>query len=284
MKSTVSLVALAILALGPVTQLQAQHATPRPKAPASAASKSPASAPAPKTSISPTSATSTSSAPATAATPASATPTARTDVYHVIFTKAALGKATQLAESLKAPNPQALMPGHSLVLRHQDGDSWDYAVIQHAGTSTTVDATRPTPPPSSRDLSDWHNDTFVNGPSWEEFSKAMGIDESSDKSKTSGSVYVVSVYRPAPGHRDQLETILGQPPQSGDTSVGNVLMQHLEGGPWTFLTIVRYNSWQDFGTNESNSVASSSKNEGGWFQLRDHVAFHNDTLTDRISP
>jgi hypothetical protein len=87
-----------------------------------------------------------------------------------------------------------------------------------------------------------------------------------------------------PGHREQLEKMLGEPPASGDTSVGNVLMQHLEGGPWTFLTIARYNSWQEFGTNESNSVAETAKGQGGWFQLREHTAFHNDTLTDRIFP
>jgi hypothetical protein len=48
--------------------------------------------------------------------------------------------------------------------------------------------------------------------------------------------------------------------------------------------IVRYNSWQDFATNESNSVAQTSKGQGGWFQLRDHAAFHNDTVTNRIAP
>ena len=207
---------------------------------------------------------------------------ARTDVYHVHFTKAAAGKATQLADNLKKPDATAPFPGHALVLRHQDGDSWDYAVIQHMGTSATVDAARPAPSPGVRDLSDWHNDTFVNGPSWAEFTKAMGIDESGDKSN--GSAYVISVYRPIAGHRDQLEKMLSEPPSAGDTSAGNVLMQHLEGGPWTFLTIARYKSWQDFGTNESNAVASTNKNEGGWFQLRELVSFHNDTVCDRIAP
>ena len=176
------------------------------------------------------------------------------------------------------------MPGHSLVLRHQEGDSWDYAVIQHMGTTATVDAVRPAASPGVRDLSDWHNDTFVNGPSWSDFSKAMGIDEAADKSKTAGSVYVISVYRPAAGHREQLETMLGEAPNAGDTSSGNVLMQHLEGGPWTFLTIARYNSWPDYATNESNSVARTTRNEGGWFQLREHTSFHNDTVCDRIAP
>ena len=268
MKLTVPFMAVAILALGPLTLAQAQSPPARTKPGASKSATSPAA-----------------SKPSVSASPAaSAAPGARTDVYHIHFTKAALGKSTQLADNLKKPNPNAPMLGHAMVLRHQDGDSWDYAVIQHMGTTATVDAARPAPSPAVRDLSDWHNDTFVNGPSWAEFSKAMGIDESADKSKTAGSVYVISVYRPAAGHREQLETMLGQPPGSGDTSVGNALMQHLEGGPWTFLTIARYNSWPDYATNESNSVAQTSKGEGGWFQLREHVSFHNDTLTDRILP
>jgi hypothetical protein len=124
----------------------------------------------------------------------------------------------------------------------------------------------------------------VNGPSWEDFTKALGIAEDS-KAKTSGSVYVVSVYRPAPGHRDQLEKFLSEPPVAGvDTAIGTVLMQHLEGSPWSFLTIVRYNSWEDFATGEKNSVAQTAKKDGGWLRLRDHAAFHNDTITDRIAP
>jgi hypothetical protein len=64
----------------------------------------------------------------------------RTDVYHVHFTKAALGKAAQLGDWLKTPNPNDPMPGHFVVLRHQDGDAWDYVVITHLGTKATVDA------------------------------------------------------------------------------------------------------------------------------------------------
>ncbi len=207
----------------------------------------------------------------------------RTDVYHVHFTKAALGKAAQLGDWLKTPDPKAPMPGHFVVLRHQDGDAWDYVAIEHLGTKASVEAAGTAVPPDKRDLSEWHNDTFVNGPSWEEFTRAMGIDGDS-AAKTSGSVYVVSVYRPAPGHRDGLEKMLSETPQPTDTSAGNVLMQHLEGGPWTFLTIARYNSWEDYATNEKNSVAQTAKKEGGWFRLRDHTDFHNDTLTDRIAP
>lgn len=261
MKTFISFLSAAALAFCSLASVEAQSSSPRSK---------------------PAATTKTESASDTA-TPAESSVPARTDVYHVHFVKAALGKATQLADDLKAPDPQEPKPGHTMILRHQEGDAWDYAVIQHMGTTATVAAARPTPAASVRELSDWHNDTLVSGPSWAEFSKAMGIDES-DKSKTKDSVYVISVYRPAAGHRDQLEKMLSAEPSPGDTTAGSVLMRHLEGAPWTFLTIARYNSWQDFGKNESNSVATTSKNEGGWFQLREHASYHTDTLADRLMP
>ena len=208
----------------------------------------------------------------------------RTDVYHVHFTKAAPGKAVQLGDWLKTPDPKAPMPDHFIVLRHQDGDAWDYVVITHLGPKATVEAAGTAVPADKRDLSAWHEDTFVNGPSWDEFTKAMGIDGDS-ASKSSGSVYSVSYYRPVPGHREQLETMLSEAPTGGsDTTAGNVLMQNLEGGPWTFLAVARYNSWDDFATGEKSAVAQTAKKDSPWYRLRDHAQFHTDTLTDRIAP
>ncbi len=213
---------------------------------------------------------------------APAAPAARTDVYHVHFAKAALGKAAEEADFLKTPTPNAPMPEHRLVLRHQEGEDWDYVAIEHLGTKATVDAAGTPTPAAMRDLSAWHTDTFVNGPAWPEFVRAMGLGDQS--AKTAGSVYVVTVVRPAPGHREQLEKALSQPPAAGDTAAGLVLMQHLEGGPWTFLTVTRYNSWQDFATTEKNGVPDTLKAGGGWLALREHSTYHNDTLTDRIAP
>lgn len=217
---------------------------------------------------------------AVAQNPAAA-PGPRTDVYHVHFAKAALGKGVEESEYLKKQAPDSPMPGHFIVLRHQDGEDWDYVVIEHLGTKATVDAAGTPAPAGARDLNAWHTDTFVNGPAWPEFARAMGLDNAE---KTAGSVYVVSVYRAAPGHRDQLEKSVSQPPGRGDTVAGNVLMQHLEGGPWQFLTIARYNSWQDFATNEKVAVADTFKSDGGWLELRNHSTYHNDTITDRIAP
>jgi hypothetical protein len=70
----------------------------------------------------------------------------------------------------------------------------------------------------------------------------------------------------------------------GQTSAGDVLMQHLEGAAWTFLTIARYNSWDDYATGEKSAVPQTTKPDSPWVRLRDHTDFHTDTLTDRIAP
>src|SRR5437870_2608656 len=102
----------------------------------------------------------------TAQTVTGATAAARTDVYHVHFAKATAGKAAQMADFFKSGGAGAPKTGHSIVLRHQDGVDWDYAVIEHEGTTATVD-TKATPMPSTvRDLYDWHTDTFAAGPAW----------------------------------------------------------------------------------------------------------------------
>lgn len=208
-------------------------------------------------------------------------PQARTDVYHVHVVQAAPGKAAQLGDYLKTPNPNSPMPGHFLVLRHQDGSEWDYVVIDHLGTKATVSAAGNPQPANARDLSVWHGDTFVNGPAWPEFVHAMGLGDQAAKS--ANSVYVVSFYRPLPGHREQLEKSLNAPAPGG-TEAGAVLLQHLEGAPWTFMTVTRFDSWQKFAENESSSVAQTAKGSGPWFELRENIAMHNDTLTDRVAP
>lgn len=226
----------------------------------------------------------TSSSWAQSPSPANSTATtaARTDIYHVHFAKAALGKAAELGDVLKKQDPDAPMPGHYIMLRHQDGDSWDYCVIEHLGTKATVEASRKAPPASQMALGDWHTDTFVSGPSWATFAKAMGLD---DAAKSAGSAYSVSVYRPAPGEREALDKFLNEPPNRAvDTSSGNVVLQHMEGAAWTFAAITRYNSWNDFAKNEVNFVGQMSKKDAGWFKLRSLVSYHTDTLCDRMAP
>jgi hypothetical protein len=200
----------------------------------------------------------------------------RSDVYHVHFTKAVPGQADALGKALMAPDSTAPMPEHFIVLRHQEGDDWDYCVIQHLGPKATVDPT-PTPPDPSRDMRAWHDDTFVSGPSWADFTSAMGIGGSA----TGGAMmYAVGVHRAVPGHRDQLEKALMPAPSSSKVQTGNVLLQHLEGANWNYVAITRYNSWQDLATDRAQPPAGP----GGWGEIRQHSAFHRDTIADRIAP
>jgi len=206
-------------------------------------------------------------------------PSPPTDLYHVHFTKAAPGQAAALAKSLMEPDKSSAMPEHFIVLRHQEGDDWDYMVIQHLGPKTELSAATPAPPASVRNLSAWHDDTFAIGPSWAEFSRAMGVGGASQ----AGAVYVVGVHRPVPGHREQLEKALTAPRSSATIQTGDIVLQHMEGGAWSFATITRYNSWQDFSSDHAAALSSAAA-PGGWSDIREHSAFHRDTITDRIYP
>ena len=197
-----------------------------------------------------------------------------TDVYHVLFAKAAPGQAAALAKELQQVDPKDPMGSHFLLLRHQWGDDWDYCLIQHLGTKASVDVTNaiPNPPPTMA----WHTDSYASGPSWGELTKAMMPAASDGKSS---SVYVVAVHRAIPGHRGPLEKLLKEPNPNAKTPISTVVFTHLEGGPWNFVELDRYNSWQDLATD-----AAARVNDPGWSAVRDHSAFHHDTLADRIVP
>ena len=200
------------------------------------------------------------------------------DVYHVHFTKAAPDRPAALGDFLRAPNPTSPMPGHFIVLRHQQGDDWDYCVIEHLGPKATVDPGG-TPPNPGTDLRAWHADTFVSGPPWAEFAKNMGL---ADAAATAGSVYSVAVWRAMPGHRAELEKALQQVDAGSKVQTGRVMLQHLEGGPWQFLQVERYNSWQDFATAMAASASGSGRGPDAWSQVRQHSSYHHDTVADRL--
>jgi hypothetical protein len=193
---------------------------------------------------------------------------AGTDIYHVEFVKAAPGQALAAATELQKQDPKAPMQGHFLVLRHQEGDDWDFCVIEHLGTKATVEVT-PAPPASPTPIMAWHNDTFVVGPSWAEFQRAMGTAAS--------GVYVVSTHRAVPGHRDQLAATLNQADAGAKVKYGHVLFTHVEGGSWQYLSVDRYESWSDFGADRSGAASAQ-----GWADTRMHSASHTDTIADRV--
>jgi hypothetical protein len=197
-----------------------------------------------------------------------------TDVYHVLFAKAAPGQAAALVKELQEQDPKDPMASHYLLLRHQSGDDWDYCVIQHVGAKASVDLTNANPNP--RPTMAWHTDTYVAGPSWGEVTRAL-LPAATD-AKAPSSVYVVAVHRAVPGHRPQLDSMLREVNADAKVPISSLVFTHLEGGPWQFLTVDRYNSWQDLATDRT-----ATANDPGWAQLREHAAFHHDTIADRIA-
>ena len=179
------------------------------------------------------------------------------------------------------PDKAQPMPEHFIVLRHQEGDDWDYAVIQHLGQKAEV-TIAPSARAGERELRAWHNDTFVTGPSWAEFTKQMAIGGTGNAANL---VYIVGVHRPVPGHGDQLTQVaqyrLRLP---GKIQTGNIFLQHVEGSEWSFMTITRYNSWQDVAAERAEAAAATASMAGGWADIRQHSAFHRDTIADRIFP
>jgi hypothetical protein len=106
----------------------------------------------------------------------------------------------------------------------------------------------------------------------------MGIGSGAES--IANALYIVGTHVPVAGHRDQLQKVLSEPTPS-KVQTGNVLLQHIEGGDFQFVTITRYSSWQDLGTDRAAAAAAAGS---GWSDVRDHSARHRDTITDRIYP
>jgi hypothetical protein len=90
-------------------------------------------------------------------------------------------------------------------------------------------------------------------------------------------MYVVGVHRSAPGRRPQLLELLDRADPAAKVATSHTTLVHLEGGAWQFLTIERFNSWQDLAT------ARAASTDQGWLEVRQNSATHTDTIADRIS-
>lgn len=209
-----------------------------------------------------------------------AQPAPALELYHIHISKAAPGKLPQLIEAYKsAPAPAADEPQVTpIILRHRDGDEWDLITITPLGKQTTL--TVNAPPQAIQDyyqrvgsLADWHNDTFVVGPSWAVVQKALVVAKGEP-------VYVVTDYRALPGHRPQLRAVLDRNAQ--DTPGRSVLFVHAEGAAWNFLDITRYDSWADMGAPAPQPPAGTQPQDQG-LAIRDHMAVHHDTIATYVS-
>ncbi len=209
---------------------------------------------------------------AAAQAPAPAAAGAATDVYSVTFFKAAPGQATALAKELQTPDPKNPMGAHFLLLRHQEGADWDFCLIQHAGAKATVEITpQAATPAGAAATMAWHDDTYVSGPSWPEFQKAMGLSGAA----AGHPVFIVGVHRAVVGHRSDLQKALAQRAPA-DKSTG-LVMTHLDGASWQYLTLSRYGSWQDLAADQAAPASGDQ-----WSELRKYSASHNDTIADRV--
>ena len=120
-----------------------------------------------------------------------------------------------------------------------------------------------------RAASERHTDSFVAGPPWAEAQKVFGADAS--------GVYVVSVYRSANGHRDQLRQTLQKIAASGPAG-RTVSFQHVEGGPFDVIQITHYDSWNAIDA----PVPSQADAQAQSLELRQHMAEHHDTICIRV--
>ncbi len=201
----------------------------------------------------------------------SAQTAAPTDVYHVMFVKAAPGQTAALEKELLQQDPKDPMASHFVLLRHQEGADWDYCLIGHVGTKASVEIT-PLPAAAATATRAWHDDSFAAGPSWPQFQKAMGL------AAAGSPVFVVGTQRAVPGHRDQLLQALNRTDPASKVPVSNLILTHVEGGSWQFLTLSRYNSWQDFAADRAGAAGGAA----GWHEVRQHSASHSDTIADRV--
>jgi hypothetical protein len=225
------------------------------------------------------------------ATPAPAAPAAQApaqagggaELYHVHFVKAAPGKLMELIDAYVSAPPDPPSAPPPLILRHREGDDWNLLVVASLGPEITLKAA----PPSAdvqqfstraRPLRAQHNDTFAIGPPWAEARKLMLGDERAESPGGAGGVYVVSVMRSLPGHRDQLEGALKK--IAAEDTGRTLTLQHLEGAPWEFVTITRYDSWTAFGESEQKGGGQPGPISLG---LGEHLAEHHDTVAERVT-
>jgi hypothetical protein len=207
-------------------------------------------------------------------------PPSPVELYHIHFAKAAPGKLPQLIEAYNnspapAPNEPQFRP---IILRHREGSEWDLITITPLGRQVTISADAPSQPIQDyfqrvAPLTDWHDDTFAVGPSWAVVQKALLADKGEP-------VYIVTDYRSLPGHRPQLRQVLDRGAQ--DTPDRSVLFAHVEGAPWNFLGITRYDSWAAMGAPPPEPAAGTAPQDQG-LAMREHLGVHHDTIAVFVS-
>jgi hypothetical protein len=204
-------------------------------------------------------------------------PAAPQEIYHVHVVKATAGKLTELIEVYKtavAPDPGDPQV-NPIILRHREGGEWDIIVITPRGKDHTLSSGAPSQATQDFNqkvipLSDWHADTFTVGPSWDVVQKALLPAGGAQ------TVYTVTDYRALTGHRTQLRQTLDKIVEQGGGR--NVLFSHVEGAPWNFISVTRYDSWADLGQQQTAPAGPQDPS----LDLRRDMAVHHDTVATYV--
>jgi len=197
-------------------------------------------------------------------------------IYRISMFRAVPGKFRELEKLLTAtPSPGANDGDLAVVFRHRQGNEWDFLTVEHMGPQATITVGNTPPQPDSpfSQVVGWHGDTYVAGPPPDEFRKALNISGTG----APAGVYIVGDYTAAAGHRGALRQVLDKIAE--ETPGRSVLFSHVEGAPWNFLTIQRYDSWQQVAQDEDKAIAEGkdpSADRG--LQMREHLAVHHDTF------
>jgi hypothetical protein len=204
------------------------------------------------------------------------------ELYHVHTVKAAPGKLLQLIDAYKnGPAPEANEPQYSpIILRHSQGGEWDLIVITPLGKQATISAGALPQPVQDfnqriQPLTDWHADTFTVGPVWDVVQKALL------PAKDAQPVYQISDYRSLTGHRTQLREVLDR--NARETPGRSVLFVHVEGAPWNFLSVTRYDSWAALGAPPSPQTTPGTQPQDAGLSIREHMAVHHDTIVTYVT-
>jgi hypothetical protein len=220
-------------------------------------------------------------APATAAQ-APAAPAAQ-HIYRVSAFRAAPGQMRNVQKLLAStPAPGADAGDFAVVFRHRQGHEWDFMTVEHMGASATVGLSAGPPATTDSPMSQsvaWHGDTYAAGPPLEEFRRALNLQGATGpRAGGTTGVYVVSDYAAATGHRGQLRQVLDK--NAMDTPGRSVTLTHVQGAPWTFLVLTRYDSWRQFAEEEEKAGAQDATAPAAdrGMDLREHLATHHDTL------
>ncbi len=203
-------------------------------------------------------------------------------IYRVSAFRAAAGQMHNVEKLLAStPAPGADAGDFAVVFRHRQGHEWDLMTVEHMGAKATVGL--PSGPPATADspMSQsvaWHGDTYAAGPPLEEFRRALNLQGATGQTAGTPGVYVVSDYAAAPGHRGQLRQVLDK--NAMDTPGRSITLTHVQGAPWTFLVLTRYDSWRQFAEEEEKAATADAKAAAGdrGMELREHLAVHHDTL------